>query len=198
MLVAQAAYAAERFVGETVPAERIEEIYREMLGSKQNIVLIGMPGCGKSTVGKRLAEALGMFFVDSDEEIVRREGKSIPSLFAEVGESGFRDIEEQVIRTLAARQSTVIATGGGAILREENLRFLRENGRIYFIDRSLEQLVAIHDRPLSSNRQDLERRYRERYPLYCRLCDCHIHSNDILADTVKTIAEDFNYENFSA
>ena len=198
MLVAQAAYAAEKFVDKTVPQERIEAVYREMLASKRNIVLIGMPGCGKSTVGKELAAGLNMTFTDTDEEIVRHTGKPIPMLFSEVGESGFRDCEGQIIRELSARQNTVIATGGGAVLRAENIRFLRENGRIYFIDRALEKIVATDDRPLSSNREDLERRYKERYPLYCGRCDCHIYSNDVISDTIKMIIEDFNHENFSA
>lgn len=198
MLVAQAAYAAEQFVGKTVNAERIETIYRELLTDKLNIVLVGMPCCGKSTVGKRLATTLGMDFVDVDEEIVRQDGRSISNIFAEAGESGFRDIEQRVIRDLSARRHTVIATGGGAVLREENTRLLRENGRIYFIDRPLEDLVATDDRPLSSNRADLERRYRERYDIYCTACDCHVRSNNVIEDTIRRIKEDFENEIVSA
>ncbi len=198
MLVAQAAFAAEKFIGRTAPPEKVEDIYRRLLAEKQNVVLIGMPGCGKSTVGKMLAQALNKDFVDADEEIVRRENRPIPDIFAEVGEAGFRDIEEQIIRSLSTRQNSVIATGGGAILRPENIRFLRENGRIYFIDRSLEQLVATDDRPLSSDRVALEQRYRERYAIYCDVCDRQVHSNNVIADTVQTIREDFHDEIFGA
>ncbi len=198
MLVAQAAHAAEKFVGQSVPPEKIDMIYRQMLSDKQNIVLVGMPGCGKTTVGKSLAQRLGMDFIDTDEKIVRQQGCPISTIFETVGEPGFREIERQVIRQIAARQHAVIATGGGAILSPENVRILRENGRIYFVDRPLEQLVATADRPLSSNRADLERRYRERYDIYCSVCDRHIRSNGIIQDTIQTIIEDFEHENFSA
>ena len=198
MLVAQAAFAAEKFIGRTAPQEKVEEIYHSLLASKQNIVLVGMPGCGKTTVGKALASALDMEFVDTDEELVRQDGRPIPTIFEAVGESGFRDIEQQVICQVASRQHAVIATGGGAVLRQENVRILRENGILYFIDRPLEALAATSDRPLSSNRADLERRYTERYPIYCGACDKHIRSTNVVAETVQTIKEDFNHENFSA
>ncbi len=196
MLVAQAAYAAEKFIGKTVPEEKIDAIYRRMAANKQNIVLIGMPGCGKTTVGKELAKILDADFIDTDEELVRQDGRAIPQIFAEDGENGFRDLESTVIRSVAARQHAVIATGGGAILRPENISLLRENGRIYFIDRPLEDLVATEDRPLSSNRQDLERRYRERYDLYLANCDRHIPSDSVIHHVITAIKEDFDYENF--
>lgn len=196
MLVAQAAYAMERFMDVSISADKTAEIYRQIAVEKQNIVLLGMPGCGKTTVGRRLAEILQMDFVDTDAEIQRQEGRSIPDIFAACGENGFRDIEQAVIRQVAARRHTVIATGGGAVLREENCRILRENGRLYFLDRPLEDLVSTADRPLSSNRQDLERRYAERYPLYCRLCDRHIAA-DTVETTVNAIKEDVINEDFS-
>lgn len=198
MLVAQAAFAAEKFIGRTAPQEKVEEIYRSLLASKQNIVLVGMPGCGKTTVGKALASALDMEFVDTDVEIVRQDGRPIPAIFEAVGEAGFREMEQQVIRQVASRQHAVIATGGGAVLRQENVRILRENGILYFIDRPLEALAATSDRPLSSNTADLARRYAERYPIYCGVCDKHIRSTNVIAETVETIKEDFNHENFSA
>ena len=196
MLVAQAAYAAQLFVNETVPQEKIEEIYRQMRRQKENIVLIGMPGCGKSTVGKQLAESLGMDFIDTDEEIVRQAGRDIPQIFAQEGEASFRDRESAVVAQVAARQNGVIATGGGVVLRKENMRFLRQNGRIYFIDRPLEALEATPDRPLSCNRQDLARRYQERYGIYCAVCDRRIPSEGATEDIGQVIKEDFADEDF--
>ncbi len=196
MLVAQAAYAAEKFVNQEVAQEKIQEIYRQMMAQKENIVLIGMPGCGKSTVGKALAQALGAEFIDTDEGIVRQDGRTIPQIFAQEGEQRFRDLETAAIRQVAAQQHAVISTGGGAILRKENMRLLRQNGRIYFIDRPLEDLESTPDRPLSCNRQELERRYRERYDIYLASCDKHIPSDSVAAHVVQRIKEDFEDENF--
>jgi len=195
MLVAQAAVAAEKFTQAEVPVSEIDRVYREILVLKQNIVLTGMPGSGKSTIGKLLASELGMNFIDTDEEIVKRAQKTIPDIFREQGEQGFREIESQVIADLSGVQNMVIATGGGAVLNEKNIEMLRENGKIYFIDRSLDDIVTTSDRPLSSNRADLEKRYEERYPLYCSRCDKKLTiSNDPHINAQK-IKEDFYNEN---
>ncbi|MEE1280092.1 MAG: shikimate kinase, partial [Oscillospiraceae bacterium] len=194
MLVAQAAYAAEKFVDQSVPEEKIEAVYKSLVLEKQNIVLIGMPGCGKSTIGKILAKELSMQFVDSDDEIVKKTGKSIPEIFTEKGESGFREIEGSVIAELSKKQHTVIATGGGAILNRRNIELLSENGRIYFIDRPLSEIAATTDRPLSSNRADLKKRYSERYDSYLKSCDKHIKVQGSAKDTAKIIKEDFQNE----
>ncbi|MBQ8868652.1 MAG: AAA family ATPase [Oscillospiraceae bacterium] len=195
MLVAQAAYAAEFFTGKSVPSEKIDEIYSEMFCLKQNIVLIGMPGSGKSTIGKKLADMLGMQFVDTDEVIVKNAGKTIPDIFAECGEEKFRDMESQAVLEVAKLQHTVIATGGGAVLRKENVNLLRENGRIYFIDRALSSIVATSDRPLSNSREALEKRYAERYDIYCDSADVHLKAGDDVNENSKKIKEDFLNEN---
>ena len=196
MLVAQAAYAAQKFVNQTVPEEKIEEIYRQMRQQKENIVLIGMPGCGKTTVGKQLAQQLGMDFIDTDEEIVRQDGREISQIFAQEGEQGFRDKESAAIAQVAPRQHAVISTGGGAVLRRENMHLLGQNGRVYFIDRPLEQLEATQDRPLSSNRQDLARRYQERYEIYLAVCHRHIPGDRAPEAIAQAIKEDFENEDF--
>ncbi len=196
MLVAQAAFAAEKFTDQTVPVSKVDAVYRRLLTEKQNVVLIGMPGCGKSTVGKRLAEELQADFVDTDLEIEREYGLPPAKILEQAGEAAFRDMESAVIRRLAVRQHTVIATGGGAILRQENVQWLRANGRLYFIDRSLEQLMPTEDRPLSKDRDALEQRYRERYSIYCACCDKHIHSDNIFENTVRSIRRDFLHEDF--
>lgn len=190
MLVAQAAFAVEHFLGTTVPAEKIDEVYRDILRSKRNIVLVGMPGCGKSTLGRVLAERLGLDFIDGDEEIVRREGMPVPQIFAERGEAAFRDCESAAIReSLAPRGGCVIATGGGAILREENVFRLKQNGVLVFLDRPLDQIAATGDRPLSSNREMLEQRYRERYPKYCACADVHLHIGSDVGENVEKILD---------
>ncbi len=177
MLVAQAALAAEKFIGKTVPISEIERVYNGVLAKKQNIVLIGMPASGKTTVGKILAQKLNMPFVDTDTEIEKQEGCTIPQIFKERGEEAFRNIESQVIKNLAAKQGFVIATGGGAILREQNVAALKQNGILYFIDRKLELLISTSDRPLSSTKEALTMRYNERYDKYCTCCDKKIDGN---------------------
>lgn len=196
MLVAQAVYAAEKFVDKSVPEEKLQDVYQQMMTQKQNIVLIGMPGCGKTTVGKQLSEEMGAEFIDTDAEILRLDGREIPKIFAQEGEEGFRNIETEAIRQIAAHQHAVIATGGGAILRPENMRLLKQNGRIYFIDRPLDALEATADRPLSCNRQQLERRYQERYDIYLASCHRHILSDSVTEHVAQAIKEDFEDENF--
>lgn len=190
MLVAQAAYAAEHFIGRPA-ADKIDAVYQSLLKEKENIVLIGMPGSGKSTVGKRLAEALSMDFADSDAEIVKQAGKTIPEIFASEGEDGFRNLESKVIAELAMLQHTVIATGGGAVLRSQNVSALKENGRVYFLDRKLEDILPTADRPLSSDRQSLEKRYRERYNIYTSAADRKIACPNGVGATVEMIKSDF-------
>ncbi|MBQ5841336.1 MAG: AAA family ATPase, partial [Clostridia bacterium] len=195
MLVAQAAYAAEIFTGQAVPSSKVDTVYHQLAAEKQNIVLVGMPGCGKTTVGRELADKLGMDFLDTDEEIERQTGRAVQEIFSTEGESAFRDIEERIVHQVSARLHTVIATGGGVILREENCRILRENGVLYFLDRPLDQLLPTDDRPLSSTREALEMRYTERYPLYCRCCDRHIHVQSV-EQTIMTIQRDVTHEDF--
>ncbi len=195
MLVAQAAFAAEHFMDTSVASNKIDEIYKEILSQKQNIVLIGMPGSGKSTIGKMLAESLKMSFVDTDEVIVKNEGKAIPDIFEKCGEERFRDMESNAVLEVAKLQHTVIATGGGAVLREKNVGLLSQNGRIYFIDRPLSSIVATSDRPLSSNREALEKRYNERYDIYCKSCDVHLEISDDAEENAQKIKEDFLNEN---
>ncbi len=188
MLVAQAVHASSLFLGKSYPEGTTDRIYAGLMQEKENFVLIGMPGCGKSTVGKLLAERTGRELVDLDTEIVKAAGKSIPEIFSESGESGFRALETEVIRNFVAqRSSLVIATGGGAILAEENRRMLRRNGRLYFLDRPLCDLLPTDDRPLAGSHEAIRRRYEERYELYCRTADVRVEvrgTPDAVADAV--------------
>ena len=174
MLVRQAALACERFTDAPMPGKMVDIILNNLRRDRENLVLIGMPGSGKTTVGRILAEQTGKAFVDSDEEIVRRTGKPIPALFAEGGEAAFRDLEADVLRDLSRTGGRVIATGGGAVLRPENVRRLKQNGRLFFLDRPLEALAPTADRPLGDTREKLHRLWEERRPRYLAAADAVI------------------------
>ncbi len=191
MLVAQAAVAAELFIDATVSEDKIYDVYKKIVATKRNIVLTGMPSSGKSTIGKRLADELGMQLIDTDDEIENVAGKTIPEIFKESGENGFRDIESKVVAEVSSKQNCIIATGGGAVLREQNITLLKGNGTIYFIDRPLEKLITTDDRPLSSNRDDLVKRYNERYDIYCNTADKKIANDSDINIVINAIKEDF-------
>ena len=187
MLVGQAAAAAEHFTG--IPGDRadVARVYGELLSQKENLVITGMPGVGKTTVGKLIAKHHGREFVDCDDVIVERAGCDIPTIFATQGEKAFRDLESAVIRDLSATGGKVIAPGGGAVLRPENVEALRANGRIIFLDRPLSSITATEGRPLSANREALEARYRERYPIYCATCDAHVETDGTIAAVEREV-----------
>ena len=175
MLVAQAVRASEIFLDTAYPKDTTARVYRRLLAKKENIVLIGMPGCGKSTVGALLANRLDRDLCDVDAEIVRTAGCSIPAIFEAEGEDGFRNLETRVICEQIAQANTqVIATGGGAILRDENVAALRRNGRLIFLDRPLCDLLPTPDRPLATSAEAICRRYEERYDRYRAVADCII------------------------
>ena len=193
MLVAQARRASELFTGERIPEERMEAVLREVAADVTNVVLIGMPGSGKSTVGAALARRLEWPFVDADEEIVRRAGRSIPEIFAEDGEERFRTLETEVLSDLGKRSGIVLATGGGAVLFERNLPLLRQNGRIYRITRDVSRLATC-GRPLSSSPERLREMERERAPFYERAADVTVSNDGSTAETVVAIMRDLREE----
>ncbi len=191
MLVAQAAASARLFLEGRLSEEALPRVYRTVHGEKQNIVLTGMAGSGKSTVGRMLAEQLGRPFIDTDTEIIRLVKKPIPDIFAQRGEQGFRQLENQVIARVAKETGAVIATGGGAVLESENVRRLRQNGRLYFLDRPVENIMPSPDRPLSRDREALERRWQERYPRYARAADTRIPVPGSAREAAQAILEEF-------
>ncbi|MBR6020458.1 MAG: shikimate kinase, partial [Lachnospiraceae bacterium] len=186
---------AERLATEEAITAETDRIFREIVREKESIVLTGMPGAGKTTVGRMLAEQLGREFVDSDDVIVQRSGCDIPTIFVEQGEKAFRELEAEVIRDLSAQGGRVIATGGGAVLRADNVEALRSNGRVYFLDRDPERITATNGRPLSSNREALMQRYRERYGIYCATCDTRIACDGTAEDAARQIAEEYFSKN---
>lgn len=190
MLAAQATYASALFRGCETSQRDIDLAYQTVRREMENIVLIGMPSSGKSTVGRALAERLGKRFADSDALVTERIGMPIADYFAQRGEAAFREREQEAVADLAATGGQVIATGGGAILRPENVTALRRSGRLVFLDRSPEKLIATADRPLASDREALRRRYEERYDLYCAAADLHIDGDGTVEETAQRIEKE--------
>jgi shikimate dehydrogenase len=187
MLVAQAAFAVEFFIDTKIEKDRIESVFNTLFKQKENIVLIGMPSSGKSTVGNILAEKLKREFFDSDLLVAENENMTIPDIFESKGEAYFRNAETEAIFTLSKNNSSVIATGGGAVLNKKNIELLKENGKLFFLDRPLEMLITTSDRPLSSNKSDLEKRYNERYNLYKVSADVVIDASGTVEDVINQI-----------
>jgi len=189
MLVAQAKQAAEHFFGRPVDDGKIAEIGAKMQQDAENIVLIGMPGSGKTTIGTALAELTGREAVDLDAEIEKKAGKTIPEIFAESGEDGFRRIESEVTAECSARRGVILLTGGGVVTRDVNYAPLRSNGRIYQICRPIEQLSR-EGRPLSQN-ADLHAVAEKRMPLYLAWAAKQIDNTRTPAAAAEEIWRDF-------
>lgn len=187
MLVAQAKEAAEWFTDSKISDEKIQQIQSLLEKQMQNLVLIGMPGCGKSTIGKLLTERTGHKFVDTDSEIIRISGKHIPDIFAEDGETVFRDWETRVLQDLGKESGLIIATGGGCVTQPRNYKPLHQNSKIIWIQRNLENLPA-DGRPLSQ-KNSMKQMYQIRKPLYESFADIIIENNSDPADVANLILD---------
>ena len=187
MLVGQAAYTAEKFNGVRPSDEEIARVVQEILCEDRNVVLIGMPSCGKSTIGRALAAKLGREFADSDEEIVKAHGE-IPLIFAKEGEAAFRLYEEEAIASLTKKHRLVIATGGGAVERERNLLNMRQNGVIVYLTRALDKL-SDEGRPLSQGGK-IRALYERRAPIYQKAADLVVSNDESIGETVERLAEE--------
>ncbi|MGI6721188.1 MAG: shikimate kinase [Anaerovoracaceae bacterium] len=183
MLVAQATAAAGYFTGEDIYQRENERIIKALQDRQRNIVLVGMPGSGKTTIGRELASALSLKFVDTDEVLAARAGKPAGRVIEDSGEEYFRGLESEIIRSCTAEHGQVIATGGGAVLRQENRRAMRQNGPVIFIERDITQLPT-EGRPLS---RDLEEMYQKRLPLYHSCSDFTLANNGPLNDSIQKI-----------
>ena len=193
MLIAQAKYAFEIFENMSFDDSIIDEIKKEMLKDRCNIVLIGMPSAGKTTIGKMLEEKLGKEFFDLDDMIIAKAGKSIPEIFQESGETGFRAIETEVAIEASKMNNKIIATGGGVVKHKVNMDFLRLNGITIFIDRDIDKLISSDpNRPLSSSKQALQQMYKERYPLYQKYATYVAVNNANVEETVDDIVNTYH------
>ncbi|MBO5945351.1 MAG: shikimate dehydrogenase [Clostridia bacterium] len=191
MLVAQAIRASEIFLDTNYGKDTLEAVYKRILRDKENIVLIGMPASGKSTVARLLSILLKRDAFDTDSIIENKANKKIAAIFADEGESCFRDLESCAIGSVADMHTSVIATGGGAILREKNVDNLKLNGRLYFIDRPLDALIPTSSRPLASSIDAIQRRYHERYGIYKSTADKVIDACCSPDEVANKIKEDF-------
>ena len=189
LLVAQASAAEERFFGKTIPAGENERILAQLRREMTNIVLIGMPGSGKTTVGEALSRLTGREAVDLDQMIAADAGCSIPEIFSREGESGFRAREAAAAAEAGKRTGVILLTGGGIVKTAANYDALHQNGRIYQLVRDL-SLLPTEGRPLSQG-ADLEAMWRERAPLYQRFRDAEIDNNGAVEDTAAAIWRDF-------
>ncbi len=192
MLVSQAVYASALFLGKDADERKTDEVYRKILNEKRNVFLIGMPSSGKSSVGRKLAELTGMPFEDTDATLVEKFGEPIADFIRKNGEKAFRDAESKVIAKAAEKTGSITATGGGAVLREENIRKMKKNGITVFLDRDLFLLTATSDRPLSSTKEALERLYNERFPICEKAADVTVKSNDEIGAVAQAVRKELD------
>ncbi len=190
MLVAQAAKSSESFTGRAIPREMMEAAWQKIGLDTENLILVGMPGCGKTAVGTLLAKTLGKPFLDADAEFERIMGISAGEFIRLHGEDAFRKAETAVLAKLGANSGVVIATGGGCVTREENYPLLHQNGRIFWLTRDL-SLLPKAGRPLSQDR-GIEVLYKARKDRYCRFADRIIPNDGTPEETVQTILEVLN------
>lgn len=190
MLVAQAVRAEEKFFGKHIPDSEIERITGKLRAEMTNIILIGMPGSGKTTIGEKLAKKSGREAVDIDREIVKTAGCSIPELFHTIGEEGFRKLESEAVRKAGMESGKIITTGGGVVTRPENYGPLHQNGRIYQLERDL-SLLPVDGRPISQ-KTSAEELFRKRAPMYEAFRDVQVSNNASPEETAEMIWRDFN------
>ena len=185
MLVAQAKESAEWFTGEKIPDSRIAKIHHALRLQMENIILIGMPGCGKTSVGQQLAQKLGKKFVDADESLEARVCRKITDIIPNDGEAAFREMESETLAELGKQSGLVIATGGGCVTQPQNYPLLHQNGTIFWLKRELGKLPT-DGRPLSQ-KGTLGQMYEARMPLYLRFADAAISNDGSIAETASAI-----------
>ena len=189
MLVYQAIKAEEIWTGKSVAADVTEKIVSELAAQKDNIVLIGMPSCGKTTIGRLVAEKTGKAFVDLDEEIEKREGRTVPEIFGESGEAYFREVESAVAREVLSRGGQVVATGGGTPIAEKNRYEIRKNGFVVYLTRPLDRLET-DGRPVSES-EGVERIFSERDGIYKSVADAVVKNETSAEKAAEEIVKSY-------
>lgn len=194
MLVYQALASHNLFfsINEEVNEEKVNEVYKKLKRKVQNIVLIGMPGSGKTTISIALSEKLNIPYIDTDEAIVKKSGKEIEEIFLEFGQKKFRDLETEVIKDVSKENGKIISTGGGVILNKENIDLLKANGVIIYLKKDVDKILSSfnYNRPLAKTKEELEKLYEERKNLYIEYADVIVENNDIneaLEEILKVI-----------
>lgn len=190
MLVAQAKASCELFKSIKLDNSLIEKVIKNLILELSNIVLIGMPGSGKTTLATLLSKKLDKKFIDTDEAIETSFSTKIPKIFKDLGENKFRKIESNFLSDFGKKNCLILSTGGGAVLDSTNYRYLKQNGRVYWIKRDLDML-DVRGRPLSKNLDNIKKMYHIRAPLYEKFSDNAIENNGNLNSAVEQILEDF-------
>lgn len=191
MLVAQAIFAEELFFERKFDTETYDSVLREIDAKKRSIILMGMPGCGKSSLGLELARLTARPLHDIDELIVTEAGCTIPEIFAQKGEAHFRDLESKVLRRVGASGGGIISLGGGSLLREENRKHVAQNGFTVYIRRELASLPT-DGRPLSSSQSALQEMFTARHPIYSACADCECENSATIDDLAQDVLQKFN------
>ena len=195
MLVAQAAKSCELFTGTKISVKQINSVIKALYHSVLNIVLVGMPGCGKTSIAKALAQKMSRPVLDTDLMVEQKAGMKIPEIFKKYCETYFRGLEKSAVMEAGKQHSSVIATGGGVVIDTDNYLPLRQNSRIYYIDRPI-SMLQMSGRPLSKSASALYEMFNKRKPLYTKYSDKRIINTGSIDSAADKIIEDF-YENFS-
>lgn len=195
MLVAQAKLAVEYFLDEKISDKKIDQVYQDIQADIRNLVLIGMPSCGKSLLGKQLADRLNRKFVDIDAVISERTGMVIADIFEQKGEDYFRMLEHDLTAEFAKEKSLVIATGGGVIKNNDNILNLQQNGVLAFIDRPIDELLIGNGRPLSNSSDQIAKLYQERYLRYIEASDFTVLNDGEIDDVLGELEQLFHQKN---
>lgn len=193
MLVAQAKYAIEFFTQQKLQDSVIEGIVQQLLAERRNIVLIGMPSCGKTTIAKALAKQMKREWIDLDEYIEAQSGRSIKTIMAEGGEAAFRKLEHEAVAHISKQQGLIIATGGGVVKNPLNIEYLSMNGSLFYIQRDLSQLLVDDNRPLSSSKEAIKALWEERKELYSAYADFVVENNADIDQATAQIISAFTY-----